>query len=93
VLNDPRGTDAREQVSETYLGLDPKVRQSGAGPANHGHISLSAAGSSGTAGRTSTSSNRAGPASWPLSTEEGRAVGGCRRSCCRRLTRSGWRHS
>jgi transposase len=22
-----------------YLGLDPKVRQSGAGPANHGHIS------------------------------------------------------
>src|SRR5947208_15008713 len=22
-----------------YLGLDPKVRQSGVGPANHGHIS------------------------------------------------------
>jgi transposase len=22
-----------------YLGLDPRVRQSGAGPANHGHIS------------------------------------------------------
>jgi transposase len=28
-----------------YLGLDPKVRQSGAGPANHGHISKQGSGS------------------------------------------------
>jgi transposase len=28
-----------------YLGLDPRVRQSGAGPANHGHISKQGSGS------------------------------------------------
>ena len=28
-----------------YLGLDPKVRQSGSGPANHGHISKQGSGS------------------------------------------------
>ena len=32
-----RFPDRRKLVA--YLGLDPRVRQSGAGPANHGHIS------------------------------------------------------
>jgi transposase len=33
------GRFADRRKLTAYLGLDPKVRQSGAGPANHGHIS------------------------------------------------------
>jgi transposase len=38
-----RFPDRRELTA--YLGLDPRVRQSGAGPANHGHISKRGSGS------------------------------------------------
>jgi transposase len=49
-----------------YLGLDPRVRQSGAGPANHGHISSKARAAPGTrswrrAGRPSASPVRSPP--------------------------------
>jgi transposase len=37
-VGDIRRFDDRRQLT-AYLGLDPRVRQSGAGPANHGHIS------------------------------------------------------
>jgi transposase len=37
-LGDIRRFSDRRKLT-AYLGLDPKVRQSGAGPANHGHIS------------------------------------------------------
>jgi transposase len=33
------GRFADRRKLTAYHGLDPKVRQSGAGPANHGHIS------------------------------------------------------
>ena len=61
-----------------YLGLDPKVRQSGVGPANHGHISnkaqtAPATRSSKRAGRPSVS-----PARSPRSTRASKPSAGTR---------------
>ena len=41
-----------------YLGLDPRVRQSGAGPANHGHISKQGSNSAGMRGEACWSTVR-----------------------------------
>jgi transposase len=77
-----RFRDPRKLVS--YLGLDPRVRQSGEEPARHGHISKHGASRAGTC-----SARR--PRSWsPTRARSGPSASGSRRAAVPASPRSRW---